>query len=130
MLQPQLRTDIAVLDDLEGGSFGSRKHLQPVNGDLDLPGRDGVVHGRTHPYASLCAENELRTDGKSAVEHVLRGVFVKCKLNNAASVAQIDEYQASEVTRSLHPAHYADLLSDIAFAEFTAVFCSFVLFGQ
>ena len=130
MFKPQLGFNRAVFDDLKRRSLRGRKDFQLVDEDFHLAGGDVGVYRRADTHGAVRTEHILGAYTERKVEHLFVGGLVKGELHDAGAVAQVDEYQAAEVALALYPAHDADAVSDVAFAELSAVFCSFVLFGE
>ena len=84
---------MAVRNYLKRRSFTLAENPKLSYLNLDFAcGNLGVFCGTLSYLADGC-ENILASRGKGLIKHGLVGVFVKCELNYARSVAQIYKYE-------------------------------------
>ena len=130
--EAKLGTDIAVLLNRKRRGLRGREDAQLMHGNFDFAGCHLRVDCSLAAGAdrALGKQDVLTAHRKRAVEHFLVGLFVKCELQNAAAVAQIDENERAEVTLALCPAHHADRFADVLCGEFAAARGARVFFTQ
>ena len=132
VLQAELRVDLAILHNLEGRGLRNRKNAKIVYGDLDL------TRGKIGVYCSLAAatnhalgtENELRAHAKCRAKDLSVGLFVKCQLNDACTVTQVNKDQRAQISLLLRPSHHAYSLTHVLGGKRSAIMGPLVVFSQ
>ena len=116
---------LAVGDDLKGGSFALCENAKLGYEKLDVAGGQLVAFCRTLTNRTDGSKHIFASCRRCLFENRSVGILVKCKLQNAGSVPEVDEYQAAEITRSLHPTENGYFFADIGRSEIAAVIGSF-----
>ena len=113
VLETELGLDGAVLHDLKGRGLGGGEDLQLGYGDLDLTRGDVLVDRTLAATAdgTVGAEDELGAHREGLGEDLTVGGVVKGQLDDAGSVAEVDEDEGAQVSLLLGPAHDADGLT-------------------
>ena len=132
VFQPQLGAHVAVFFNFKRRRLCRRENFQLRNGDFDFA-RWQIFVDCAFPagaYPALCQKDIFRARGKCLCKYILIRIRVKCQLNDAAAVAQIDKNQAAEVPLPLAPAHHGNLFADIRFAKLCTITAALVVFGK
>ena len=116
VFKTELFVGFAVVDYLEGGSFAFAENFDGADHDFDIAGGDFGIFAGTLADDAVGGDDVFASRGEGFIEDGFVGGLVKGELDDAASVAQVYEYERAEVTLFFDPAHNADLFSDIAFA--------------
>ena len=117
VLEPDLLRIFLVAEHRHRQLVGRAQHLDVLDVDLDLTGRQIRVLGAAGTAAHLAVDPHHPFGAQRLDLLERRTVRVGDHLAQAIVVAQIDEENAAVVAHAVHPAGEPDLFVDVALAE-------------
>ncbi len=127
--QSLLFRNVLAAGDLKRQRLGGRQHVDLVDDDLELAGRQRRID------VLVRAGDDTAGDGNHAFEPGRFGDRERARvrrehtLRDAVVIAQVDEQQLSVIPLAVHPSCETDGLSYVLFPEHPAVVCA-VRFGS
>ena len=97
------------------------EYFKAGNLDFDITCRNFGIYGRAFSYNTLCHTNKLASKQSRFFKNRFFGLFIKGKLNNTRSVAQVNKYKTAKVSLPLHPTANNNLFADVFGSEHAAV---------
>ena len=111
---------LAIVHDLKGRHLALAQDLNGIRIDLHLAGGDLRIDAGTNSHRSAHGKHELVTAGRRLLKQCGIGGIVKCQLNEAGTVSQIQEQQITQISLLFDPAHHTDSLACMLTAKLAA----------
>ena len=117
VLEPDFLRIFLVAEHRHRQLVGRTQHLDVLDVDLDLAGRQVRILGAARAAAHLAVDPHHPFGAQRLDLLERRAVRVGDHLAQAVVVAQVDEEHAAVVAHAVHPAGKPDLFVDVALAE-------------